>query len=555
MGERYATLPKGTYSYTATESHIAVGGADIVTFETIDDVVDALEEGKVDKAIVPIYNTHDKKIHESLDRIANLKKGLFIIDNVVMPIEHAIGCLEPRHEIKVLVSKDTVFRQCHTYIKEHYRNASHQSVSSTAEGIEYILSKGAKDIAVIASKNAIRGRGLIVIAENVVPYNRTRFAVLGKTIAERTGCDATLVVTYPLKDKTGLLCDILLEMKKRDINLKDLSSDTEVQTQKPFFYIELEGHIKDERVKNALESIEKEVIREEGSVRFLGSYPRVSILEKNVKSILFIGTGPMNIGLESLMKSEGYETYLCGRSTTTKPEDVIDKVDTVICCVPMRVAPEVIKKYLPMMHEGQAFIDMSGEKSETIMTAIEYAKPGVEVTGIHELRGPNVPLRGKNVIVVKTDSSREKSQEMVDIFYKHGATITYDSKEEHDHYVGYTQKEIHAILIAVADVLRKNRVGRAKLEKYSTPVSELMFEAMARVHYVNPPSTYGDIQVTNKQGDAIISSFIESLTKLNTMNVSGDYEGVIDMIKKNRKYLGKSFLKKFMEKSKKVSEE
>ena len=72
------------------------------------------------------------------------------------------------------------------------------------------------------------------------------------------------------------------------------------------------------------------VIQQRGAIRVLGSFPRVNMRTKYVKSFGFIGTGAMSKWFAKRLESEGYEVLLTGRSTTLRPEQMIARVDVVV---------------------------------------------------------------------------------------------------------------------------------------------------------------------------------------------------------------------------------
>jgi len=122
--------PVGTYSWQAVNQYNPE--AEIVLFETIPKIFDAFEANTIDQAIVPLYNTIDKVIPETFNRLKMMPEDKWIIDNFTLPIQHTIGSLDDVHDITLLMSKDTVLRQCERYIAQHYPNVAVKALSSTA---------------------------------------------------------------------------------------------------------------------------------------------------------------------------------------------------------------------------------------------------------------------------------------------------------------------------------------------------------------------------------------------------------------------------------------
>ncbi|MFN2355870.1 MAG: prephenate dehydrogenase/arogenate dehydrogenase family protein, partial [Desulfopila sp.] len=84
-----------------------------------------------------------------------------------------------------------------------------------------------------------------LLDREVVSHNKTRFAIISRHPVMPTGYDATAVITRPLKDRVGMLVDLLAEFTRRGINIVDLRSENDIETQKLQIYIEIEGHCRD----------------------------------------------------------------------------------------------------------------------------------------------------------------------------------------------------------------------------------------------------------------------------------------------------------------------
>lgn len=534
--------PVGTYSWQAVNQYNPE--AEIVLFETIPKIFDAFEANTIDQAIVPLYNTIDKVIPETFNRLKMMPEDKWIIDNFTLPIQHTLGSLDDVHDITLLMSKDTVLRQCERYIAQHYPNVAVKALSSTAQGIQVIRSEELHHAAVIASKDAILAQGLVVRDENLVKNNRTRFAVLGREIPAASGYDGTIIVTTPLRDRVGLLHDILEEFESRNINLLDLRSDTDVDTQRLFFYIEMEGHIHDPQVNAAINRI-KAIIEDPNSVKVLGSFPRVEIRQHKIKRVGFIGTGPMSTWFQERLAREGIETFLTGRTSELRPEQMIPQVDVVIPCVPISAGAQVLLQYAKLLQPGQALILLAGEATETLQKALEYTAPKVEIMAIHNLWGPNAKnMKNKNAIIIKTDRSGELCQEFENFLYKHGAHLTHDRPKKHNLMMGIEQKLPTAISIAFANVFRRYQITPADLQAHATLTSIYFILSISRLH-AQSPKTYTEILTSNFEGTGVLTDFLQELEVVKTLGEQGERQALEEMVRQNTKYLGRTFLDQY----------
>jgi prephenate dehydratase/prephenate dehydrogenase len=534
--------PVGTYSWQAVNHYNPA--AEIVLFETIPKIFDAFEANSIDQAIVPLYNTIDKGIPETLHCLKLMPDDKWIVDNLILPIQHSLGTLDQEHDITLLISKDTVLRQCERYIAQHYPNIALKALSSTAQGIQVIQDEQLRHAAVIASKEAIITQGLIVRDENLVKNNRTRFAVLGRNIPKSSGYDGTIIVTTPLRDRVGLLHDILEEFESRNINLLDLRSDTDVETQRLFFYIEMEGHIRELHLNAAIERI-RSIIDDPDSVKVLGSFPRVDMRQHKIKRVGFIGTGPMSIWFQERLAREGIETYLTGRTSKLRPEQMITQVDVVIPCIPISAGAQILQQYAKLLQPGQALILLTGETTKTLSKALQYSDPGVEVMAVHNLWGPNVSnMKNKNAIVIKTDRSGELCQEFENFLYKHGARITQDPPEKHNLMMGIEQKLPTAVSIAFANILRRYQITPADLQAHATLTSIYFILSISRLH-AQSPKTYAEILASNVEGTGILTDFLQELEIVKTLGEKGERQELEEMVLQNTRYLGHQFLNRY----------
>ena len=128
--------------------------------------------------------------------------------------------------------------------------------------------------AAIAPPLAGKLYGLEVIAADVADHdgNQTRFVAVARDgVAAPTGHDKTSVVVYQRANAPGSLISILQEFAARRINLNKLESrPTKSGGLGDYcFIIDMEGHIADEVVADALRGLHSK----QGGVKFLGSYP------------------------------------------------------------------------------------------------------------------------------------------------------------------------------------------------------------------------------------------------------------------------------------------
>ena len=150
------------------------------------------------------------------------------------------------------------------------RNRATIPAASSAEAA--ILAAKESSIAAIGSRLAAERYGLNILAEQIqdVPNNMTRFLVIGQDYSKRTGNDKTSIL-FTVKHEAGALARALTLLAIHGLNLTNIQlRPSGMKAWEYIFFVDLEGHIEDEPVKEALKELEKESIL----VKMLGSYPK-----------------------------------------------------------------------------------------------------------------------------------------------------------------------------------------------------------------------------------------------------------------------------------------
>jgi len=550
-----ATLgPVNSHSWQAAVRYAPK--ARIKTYPHTGALINAFSGGEVELAIVPIYNTREGENKEYFRLFDKIKAGYWI-DNIVLPSHLSLGVADAavrKGDLRMLVGKGSVFRQCEDYIGENFGELSLLNVQDIDAAISEIRERGLRDRSVIDTEEMLKKNGMFILEREVAPHNRTRYAVLGPELAVETGYDATALITKPLDDRVGILVDMLSEFSRRGINILDMRSESDIKTQKLQIYIEAEGHIHDETMSRAIEHIENRVIGQQQSVRLLGSFPRVDMRTKYIRTIGFIGTGDMSRWFAERLENEGYRTLLTGRTTDMRPEEMIPQVDVVVICVPISATVATIEHYGPLINAGKALILLAGESENTLNRALAKTNVDVEVMLVHNLWGPQAAtMKDKNAIVVRTARSGRLCSEFETFLYKHGADIYQDSPVRHDLLMGIGQKLPTVISVALAMTLAEHNISSEDIDSHCTLTSLYPILAMARVHSQNP-RTYAEILSTSGDSKRIVHDFARNLQLVMHMADDARIEEICSLITKNSQHLAEDFLRSRMLQAKAVDE-
>ena len=515
--------------------------------------------GEADFALFPVYNTREGEQKQPFRMLDRIPAGAFWVDNVVLHSQISLGVFSADtslDEVRTVVGDRDTLSQCAEYIDAHFpqaRTVSVADIEGELRGLE-----GCRGVAAADHEDRLRSFGMTILEREIAPYNRTRFAVFGHEPAPASGYDASVYITGPLDDRVGLLVDMLGEFSRRGVSLLDLRTENDVKTQKLRIYLEVEGHAAAPNIAEAVTAIETRVIRrksgERGAMRLLGSFPRVDMRAKRIKTFGFIGTGPMSRWFAERLEGEGYAALLSGRTTELRPEDMIARADVVVVCVPISATPETVSRYAPLVAPGKALILLAGEAEKTLDAALAASDPGVEVMLVHNLWGPRAAtMRDKNAIVVRTPRSGPLCSEFESFLYKHGAEIVHDSPRKHDLLMGVGQRLPTIISVALAMSLSDNGVTARDLAGHCTLTSLYPILAMARVHAQNP-RTYAEIMATSGDSGKIALDFAKNLDQVLRRAEAADLEALVARIEANARDLDADFLATCMRQARAVDE-
>ena len=272
----HATVPVAFFGLTGSWTHMAarrVFGADADFREnsTIAQVFEAVSDGSAQFGVVPIENSTEGGVNQTVDEL--LSRELHVHGEVVLDIAQCLlGLSRDLSQIKRVLSHPQGLAQCRRWLAEHLPNAEQvASLSTTAAARE-----AAQDPHSAAISNALAGElnGLIVIRESIQDSaeNATRFVVIAKSDAERTGHDKTSLV-FSTAHTRGALRQVLEIFDRAGLNLTRIESRPAPGRRWEYVFLtDLEGHRLDPAIAGALAELDARC----SWARVLGSYPRVT---------------------------------------------------------------------------------------------------------------------------------------------------------------------------------------------------------------------------------------------------------------------------------------
>ncbi len=266
---RIATLgPEGTFSNEAALKYSK--NAQIVFQKTIWDVFEAVKLKNADLGIVPIENSIAGTEGLTLDSL--MEFDLLIVGELLLDVKHNLASQGSISEIKTIYAHPQAHAQCERYLRENLPQAEIIHTSSNGKSAELLSKSGKNDKAAIIPKLAAAKYGLKIIKEAIQDsrFNVTRFLVIGSECPKKTGKDRTSIAIYPQVDRPGLLYELLGQFAERRINLTKIESrPSKGKLGDYLFFIDMQGHKDEKRLKDAFAVIEKSFL-----LKVLGSYPR-----------------------------------------------------------------------------------------------------------------------------------------------------------------------------------------------------------------------------------------------------------------------------------------
>lgn len=246
--------PIYSYSYLAAVKYFGLG-ANLVPVRSIAAAFDAVRRGESKFAVVPIENSTDGRVVDTLGRFAS--SPVKICGEVLLPIHHCLLGRCSRAEVKEVHSKPQALSQCRNWLSERLPGVKQVEVSSTATAAETAAKQ--PGVAAIASREAGIHQGLHIIDENIEDnqQNVTRFSVIGDSDNEPTKSDKTALM-FQLQHEPGALANAMLAFQSAEVNLTWIESFPLPNCPNEYlFFVELEGHQQSPTVAAALAALAK----------------------------------------------------------------------------------------------------------------------------------------------------------------------------------------------------------------------------------------------------------------------------------------------------------
>ena len=253
--------PEGSFTHQAAEGRFGAMSS-YLSISSIKGIFREVNTKKAKYGVVPIENSSNGIVTDTINSFKEY--NLKIVAEVVLDIHHTLASTCDKIEnIKRIYSKDIAFEQCRKFLTNFGLNEVELiPIESTTKAAK-IAAKEPFSAAICPHVGA-KLHNLPILFENIEDKdnNKTRFFIISDFENAQSGNDKTSVLVE-LPDKQGALVEFLTDFNNAGINLTKIKSH--IVEGNSVFFIDFDGHQKDDNVKGVLE-------KHKETVKILGSY-------------------------------------------------------------------------------------------------------------------------------------------------------------------------------------------------------------------------------------------------------------------------------------------
>lgn len=268
--------PAGTFTEAALKLAPQARGHHWKPVNNVGEALADVTAGRSRAAMIAIENSIEGGVTASQDALATIP-GLRIMGEFVVPIRFSLAARHgtPLDRVRTIAAHPVAYGQCRRWLSQHIPNHTHVPAASNIASASTLFADDGRADAAITPPTIRDHIDVGVLAEGIEDNRtaRTRFALVGlaRTVPPRTGADKTSLIVELPEERPGSLMDMLEQFATRGVNLSMITSRPIADRPGSYrFVMDLDGHIDDARVADALRGLR----RFSPHVTYLGSYPR-----------------------------------------------------------------------------------------------------------------------------------------------------------------------------------------------------------------------------------------------------------------------------------------
>jgi chorismate mutase/prephenate dehydratase len=265
---------KGSYSNIATHRYFSRYQRDVIEIGCtgFQAIVDTVEAGQADYAMLPIESTSSGSVNDVFDVIQHT--SLSIVGELTLHIDHGILTKQPveMRDIDLIYAHPQPYQQCSRFLRE-YPHLKFEFVNSSSKAMETVANSDNQRVAAIGSQVGGKMYGLQSIQSEIANQQQsyTRFIIAARKpveVAEQIPARTTFIMST--EQKPGSLVEALLILRDRGINMRKLESrPVQGNPWEEMFYVDVSANVKSEAMQNALTELTKST----RYIKVLGCYP------------------------------------------------------------------------------------------------------------------------------------------------------------------------------------------------------------------------------------------------------------------------------------------
>lgn len=276
--------PEASFTYIATECLFPKER--LIPMTTIPECIDAVVEGKVNYAVVPLENALEGIVPLTIDYLYHEVK-LFVVGEVLEKIQQHLMVHKSQvknwNDLEEIYSHSHALAQCHKYLFYRFSGVPLRQSSSTAAAAKFVAENPERCIGAIGNTSSAAKYGLEIVENNIhdFHFNHTRFFVLSKhntrlPVEQSDGKPkTTLMLTLP-SDESGTLHQVLSVFAWRKLNLSKIESrPLKTGLGHYFFIADVLADENDVMMKGAFEELKSIGV----TVKSLGTYYTYTVPE------------------------------------------------------------------------------------------------------------------------------------------------------------------------------------------------------------------------------------------------------------------------------------
>jgi len=270
--QRVAYLgPEATFTHLAATSHFGYS-VTYVPQPSIREIFGEVDKGACDYGVVPVENSVEGSVRHTLDLF--FESDLCICAERYQQVSYDLLAQEiSLGAVNTVYAHSQALSQCRNWLSQYLPQAALKECSSSAFAVN--MAKTEKGAAAIAGGGTAALFGLEAAASKIEDFSRppTRFLVIGKEKVRPSGKDKTSLM-FALAHVPGALAHALTPITDAGINLVKIESrPTRHESWSHFFFVDLEGHLDDGKIQQAIELIRPHALY----LKILGSYPLLGV--------------------------------------------------------------------------------------------------------------------------------------------------------------------------------------------------------------------------------------------------------------------------------------